>query len=499
MGKVFISYKQEERERMRPIADGLRALDVDVWFDEKLEPDRSFTEEIEGLVKEASAQIVCWSPEAVKSEWVRGEAEKGRQRGVLIAVMIEFCDLPAPFNMHHAEDLVGWAGNVKHPGWRKVVDAVGRKLQRPGLGELSVLQGTGDPESWKRWAEKYPADPFVDQAWGKAEELEISNARARMAQQRAIAQKAAEEQAARAADDAHRAALEQNRLAAERAADEARRASLDAQRLSAERLRLQEAAAAQATRYAETRYAPPPQTARYNEDVRDDDGSAPQGVAPKFLVPGIALVVVIGLGAYFGAPLLSGNRTPPAPATQVASQEAGQLTAAPPPARLHSAAPHASARDPAANLAGGANEDQASNDTASDDGVPAAPDDQIQALPTPASFGPPAASAPPPGVGRVGWAAIPSDQVMNQFYPAAARAARIGGRIVLDCGIRDDLAVSCSVLSESPTGYGFGNAAVRAAAALRANPTLSNGAPAPGAHAQVAVNFKTELLTAPSH
>ena len=32
MGEVFISYKQEERERMRP-AEGLRALGVDTWFD----------------------------------------------------------------------------------------------------------------------------------------------------------------------------------------------------------------------------------------------------------------------------------------------------------------------------------------------------------------------------------------------------------------------------------------------------------------------------------
>ncbi len=55
---VFISYKQEERERMRPIAEGLRALGVDVWFDERLQPDRPFTEEINNMVRSCRAQLV---------------------------------------------------------------------------------------------------------------------------------------------------------------------------------------------------------------------------------------------------------------------------------------------------------------------------------------------------------------------------------------------------------------------------------------------------------
>lgn len=193
MGEVFISYKQEERERMRPIADGLRALGVEVWFDERLQPDRSFTEEIQHLIGSCRAQLVCWSPAAVASEWVRGEAEKGRQRGVLVAAMIEPCDLPPPFNMHHAESLVGWSGDPRHNGWRKIVDALGRKLDRPGLGELAALQGSNDPAAWKKWAQRHATDPQADAAWARAEELEIGAARERMARERDVAKRAAEE------------------------------------------------------------------------------------------------------------------------------------------------------------------------------------------------------------------------------------------------------------------------------------------------------------------
>lgn len=200
MSEVFISYKQEERERMRPIAEGLRELGVDVWFDERLQPDRSFTEEITHLIQNCRAQLVCWSPAAIASEWVRGEAEKGRQRGVLIAAMIEPCDLPPPFNMHHAESLVGWSGDPRHFGWRKICDAIGRKLDRPGLGELAALQGSNDANAWKKWAQKFPNDPQADAAWVKAEELEVGAARERMARDRESAKRAAEEAERRVAE-----------------------------------------------------------------------------------------------------------------------------------------------------------------------------------------------------------------------------------------------------------------------------------------------------------
>lgn len=204
MVDVFISYKQDERDRMRPIADGLRAMGVDVWFDERLQPDRSFTEEIHQVMSACSAQIVCWSPAAVASEWVRGEAEVARQRGVLVAVVMEPCTLLPPFNMHHAESLVGWSGDPGHAGWRKLCDVIGRKIDRPGLGDLAALQGSTDSAAWKRWAQKFPNDPSAEEAWVKAEEFEISDARARMARDRETARLSAENERRRTTEEAQR-------------------------------------------------------------------------------------------------------------------------------------------------------------------------------------------------------------------------------------------------------------------------------------------------------
>ncbi len=138
MADVFISYKQEERERMRPIANALIELGLEVWFDARLVPGKAFTEEIVGEIDTCRAMIVCWSPKAIASEFVRGEADIGRQRGVLVPVMIEPCRLVPPFNMLHAESLIGWNGRSDHDGWHKVLRALSRHVGRELGGASSV-------------------------------------------------------------------------------------------------------------------------------------------------------------------------------------------------------------------------------------------------------------------------------------------------------------------------------------------------------------------------
>ena len=85
MTDVFISYKQEEREAVQIIASSLHDLKLSVWFDTKLRAGGSFDEEIAAAMNEAKAVLVCWTPAAVQSEWVRGEATQGMQANRLAA------------------------------------------------------------------------------------------------------------------------------------------------------------------------------------------------------------------------------------------------------------------------------------------------------------------------------------------------------------------------------------------------------------------------------
>ncbi len=95
----------------------------------------------------------------------------------------------------------------------------------------------------------------------------------------------------------------------------------------------------------------------------------------------------------------------------------------------------------------------------------------LQPLPPP----PPAQSASPRRA-PIQWARKPSGDDLARYYPSAALRAQISGRVVLSCEITGRGEVtSCSVASESPAGYGFGDAALRLAPKFRMKGDPSEG------------------------
>jgi adenylate cyclase len=105
MTDVFISYKREEREAVQIIADKLAALEVEVWFDVGLKSEGSFDSQIADQLSAAKAVLVCWTPGAIASEWVRAEAAQAREADKYVACFLEPTSLIAPFNLVQTEDL----------------------------------------------------------------------------------------------------------------------------------------------------------------------------------------------------------------------------------------------------------------------------------------------------------------------------------------------------------------------------------------------------------
>ena len=110
MAEVFISYSQSDRGLVAPIAAALAELGVDAWFDRGILAGESFGAVIRARLSEAKAVLVCWSPEAIKSEWVDSEADYARQLGTYVPVFLVQCALLPPFNRLHADDLTTWGG-----------------------------------------------------------------------------------------------------------------------------------------------------------------------------------------------------------------------------------------------------------------------------------------------------------------------------------------------------------------------------------------------------
>lgn len=140
MTQIFVSYARPTETTAHLIAESLRALGYGVWRDDELPPHRVYAEVIEERLRAAKAVIVVWSAAAVKSQWVRAEADIARQQGTLIQLSVDGALPPLPFNQVHCIDLAGWTGNTSAPGWRKISATVAELLdQQPAAAAPSGL------------------------------------------------------------------------------------------------------------------------------------------------------------------------------------------------------------------------------------------------------------------------------------------------------------------------------------------------------------------------
>ncbi|ANP44923.1 hypothetical protein ATE48_02775 [Candidatus Viadribacter manganicus] len=73
----------------------------------------------------------------------------------------------------------------------------------------------------------------------------------------------------------------------------------------------------------------------------------------------------------------------------------------------------------------------------------------------------------------------------ERFYPRQAFMRGVGGEVVLQCDVDTDGRMVCVVVSETPEGQGFGDAALRIAAGHVMRPATQNGAPARGRYRMV--------------
>jgi adenylate cyclase len=124
MSDVFVSYARSTETQARLVSEALREHGYAVWRDDELPAHRAYGEVIEERLKAARAVVVVWSGEAIRSQWVRAEADVAREAGTLVQLSIDGVTPPIPFNQIQCADLYGWTGDVNAPGWRKVESSV---------------------------------------------------------------------------------------------------------------------------------------------------------------------------------------------------------------------------------------------------------------------------------------------------------------------------------------------------------------------------------------
>jgi hypothetical protein len=118
---IFLSYARQDRAVARTFAEALGEEGLSVWWDASLHSGETFDEVIEQRLRDATAVVVLWSPRSVASRWVRAEATLADRRNKLAPAIIEPCDRPIIFELTHAAELAGWAGDRSDIRWRDFV------------------------------------------------------------------------------------------------------------------------------------------------------------------------------------------------------------------------------------------------------------------------------------------------------------------------------------------------------------------------------------------
>ena len=127
---IFISYSREDRAAARYFAECFSHEGFSVWWDAALHSGETFDEVIEKELKASKAVVVLWSPRSVQSRWVRAEATLADRRNKLAPVIIESCDRPIIFELHHTVDLADWTGDTGDARWKGFIYDIKRIIER---------------------------------------------------------------------------------------------------------------------------------------------------------------------------------------------------------------------------------------------------------------------------------------------------------------------------------------------------------------------------------
>ena len=128
MTDIFLSYAREDQARAQQLANALEVEGWSVFWDRTIPTGMVWRDVIGKAMSQARCIIVIWSQFSVTSNWVQEEADEGRERGILIPILIDEVRPPIGFRSMQVADLTGWIGNPDMPAFRKLVTDVGAML-----------------------------------------------------------------------------------------------------------------------------------------------------------------------------------------------------------------------------------------------------------------------------------------------------------------------------------------------------------------------------------
>lgn len=131
MADIFISYANEDEDRIRPLVQALEAKGWSVFWDHRIPAGQTWRSYIGNALNTSRCVIVTWSQHSLASHWVAEEADVGKARNVLVPVLIEEVLPPMGFRSIQAADLTEWDGDEDAAQFNQLVSDLQALLDGP--------------------------------------------------------------------------------------------------------------------------------------------------------------------------------------------------------------------------------------------------------------------------------------------------------------------------------------------------------------------------------
>jgi len=150
---IFISYKAEDRSRVKPLVDALEADGFSIWWDAHIGGGVNWRRDIEEHLDAAKCVLVAWTKRSVgrDGEFVRDEAGRARRRGTYLPVLFEAVDPPLGFGEVQTLSLKGWKGDRADARYQALAHGIRNQItggtsvhhpvQQPRVSRRTVLAG----------------------------------------------------------------------------------------------------------------------------------------------------------------------------------------------------------------------------------------------------------------------------------------------------------------------------------------------------------------------
>lgn len=158
---VFLSYARKDKDKVALLARLLQREGLEVFWDQDLIVGDDWRDVIKSRLGASRCVVAVWSENSVTSDWVKWEAARGYDKGILIPITIDGKTPSRVFDEIQTEDLSNWDGSSRDPriarlmtGIKTIIDRTRPPLPTEKLAaELTPARALPPPVQEPRYAE----------------------------------------------------------------------------------------------------------------------------------------------------------------------------------------------------------------------------------------------------------------------------------------------------------------------------------------------------------